>query len=188
MDSEYGSRRDARGRRRRKGDRGMQKDDPSALSPAARADAAAEAFRAAYPAYQHRWVEFFVEHLTDVSRTFEGDLQQAILLAIIGQARLAALRGGDASTGPRGTNASRLAEVTGIPRETVRRKLRALEERGWIAQDEAGIWRMVVDPDGRDTPARRDLADIDERARRRVARLVVDLSQIAKRDHAAAPK
>ena len=145
------------------------------------------AFRARYTEYQYRFVEFFTEHLTDVSRAFGGDLQQAMVLAILGQLRLRAVREAsaraDALAGPLrgdGTTASRIADVTGIPRETVRRKLKALQRRGWIAQGEDRLWRVVADADGVGTPVRRDLGDIDARILPRVARLVADLEGFTK--------
>ena len=38
-----------------------------------------------------------------------------------------------------------LAKLTGIPRETVRRKLSAIDKRGWICRDELG-WRTTQTP------------------------------------------
>ena len=153
-----------------------------ASRPEARAAALSDAFRADYAAYQYRFVEFFTEHLADVSRAFGGDLQQAMVLAIIGQVRLRAVREATArgeALAPvlqgDGTTASRIADVTGIPRETVRRKLKALRNRGWISQGDDRLWRMVADADGVGTPARRDLGGVDERILLRIARLVADL-------------
>lgn len=146
------------------------------------------AFRQNYRGYQYRFVEFFVEHLADVSKTFRGDLQQVMVLAIIGQVQIRALAaaagaGHDPGTIPQrklSISASRLADVTGIPRETVRRKLAVLEERGWIVRSEASGWRLAVD--GEDVPARSALSDLDERAIDRVARFFADLEMIAGRD------
>ncbi|MGM0583920.1 MAG: helix-turn-helix domain-containing protein [Pseudomonadota bacterium] len=155
--------------------------------PTGRRQALSEAFRRDYPAYQYRYVEFFLEHLTDLSRTFGGDLEQMMVLALLGQIRLRARRGAaeagrDWRSLPAcrtGTTASRLADVSGIPRETVRRKLRALEAKGWVARNEGGLWSIASDPDGQDSQVRRDLADLDERALQRVARLVADLDRMA---------
>lgn len=38
------------------------------------------------------------------------------------------------------TNTQSIAQATGIPRETVRRKLEAMQARGWVRRDEAGNW------------------------------------------------
>lgn len=145
------------------------------------------ALRRNYRGYQYRFVEFFVEHLADVSQVFRGDLQQVMVLAIIGQVRLSALgaataAGDDAARIPHeklSISASRLADVTGIPRETVRRKLALLERRGWIVRSPPAGWRLAVDGD--DVPARTALSDLDERAIERVARLFTDLETIVGR-------
>lgn len=148
------------------------------------ADDAAEAFAAAYPDYQYRFVEFFIEHLSDVGRAFGGDLQQVLVLAVLGQAYLHAARSdAEQPAADRrppqeraSTSASRIADVTGIPRQTVRRKLAALGERGWILRNPDGLWRLAVE-DGV-SAARRDLSDIDRRALMRVARLYADLDTL----------
>ena len=146
----------------------------------------AERFAEEYPRYQYAFVEFVVEHLTDIAKAFHGDLQQALILAVIGQVRLRARRQADeAGEAPPPAEeltitASRLADVTGIPRETVRRKLRLLEARGWIAKRSDGAWYIVADADGTDVPARRHFAEQDIRTRRSVAQLVSELEQFAR--------
>lgn len=139
-----------------------------------RAVALEEAFQEDYLRYQYRFVEFFVDHLSDVSRAFGGDLQQMTVLAILGQMRLrarheAATRGAPPAeaTGRDGTTASRIADVTGIPRETVRRKLHIMRDKGWIDRGEDGLWRLVAEPGTDRTRARRDLSEVDRRAMRR---------------------
>lgn len=133
-----------------------------------------------YTNYQYAFVDFFVEHISDLSRSFDGDLSQMMLLAIVGQRRLFAIRaaGGDLSlVSPDQTaiTASRLADICGMSRETVRRKLALLKKKGWIMQSADGAWHIVADPTGEDLPARRDLADLDRRVRQRAARLVAQL-------------
>jgi hypothetical protein len=131
---------------------------------------------------QYNFVQFFVEHLADVSRTFETDLQSVLVLAVVGQMELQArirsnyLHDGEMPAGvlvgsaPR-INSSSIAEVTGIPRETVRRKLEGLAGRGWIARDESGLWHIAVSgPDM--TPVRRELAELDGRQQQRVSRFL----------------
>lgn len=170
------------------GGRQIPKPARRADDPGARAAALVEAFQEDYPSYQYRFVEFFAEHMADLSRAFGGDLQEAMVLAILGQVRLRAIREtlarGEAPAPLMqgdGTTASRIADVTGIPRQTVRRKLLALKDKGWIAQDEGGLWRIVADADGLGTPVRRDLADFNRRAMGRIARLVTDLEGFADR-------
>jgi len=145
----------------------------------------AERFTEEYVRYQYALVEFLVAHLTDVSRAFGGDLQQALILGVIGQVRLRARReaeeAGMALSPAQNISitASRLADVTGIPRETVRRKLKLLQEHGWIAQQLDGAWYVVTDADGQDAPARRHFAEQEQRTRQYVARLIVDLNRLA---------
>lgn len=140
--------------------------------------ASARLFRQKYPQTQYHFVEFITEHLADCSRTFGGDLQQVVILAIIGQvflrARIDEARRPGQSGAARSTiiSASRIADATAIPRETVRRKLVLLERRGWIERAGKG-WQITM-VDSRAT-ARRDLDALDSRGLERLARLYVGL-------------
>jgi DNA-binding MarR family transcriptional regulator len=149
---------------------------------ARRIDEVEAAFLGQYPAYQYNLVEFITTHLVDVSRQFGGDLQQMLLMAVIGQVHIHRMltqpEAQDAAIEPASISASRLADVTGIPRQTVRRKLASLAARGWIEQNGSAAWRLKV-VDG-DAPARRDLADIDRRAIRRMAGLFANLEALAR--------
>ncbi len=73
-------------------------------------------------------------------------------------------------------NASRIADVTGIPRETVRRKLALLEERGWIEQTASQSWKLVVS--GQKSKVYGDLAALDARGIARAARFLAALRQL----------
>jgi predicted transcriptional regulator len=128
-------------------------------------------------------VEFITEHLADLSRVFRGDLQEMMVLAIIGQLALRARRAALAEPNPAdamrietGISASRLADVTGIPRQTVRRKLKSLEERAWIERAEGASYQLAV-KDG-DARARQDLSAVDQRSIERAARLFCGLERI----------
>jgi hypothetical protein len=57
-----------------------------------RAKNVAAAFDAQYIAYQYCYVEFFIDHLCDVGCAFLGDLQAMLVLALIGQTLLNAVR------------------------------------------------------------------------------------------------
>jgi hypothetical protein len=124
-----------------------------------------------YAMFQYAYVQFFTEHLTDCSRRFDGDLQQMLILAIIGQSYISRVikLEGDADKPPAAISASRLADVCRIPRETVRRKLKILENRGWIKQDGEQSWTLVVD--GGAAVAGAELIDLDKRAIKRLARM-----------------
>ena len=134
-------------------------------------DAVAAAFKDDYAYFQYHLVEFVTEHMLDLSRAFEGDLQQVLVLAVVGQVALhSALRKAQGVPNVAMTiAASRIADVTGIPRQTVRRKLDALRERGWIEQDSTSGWHLSV-KDGAATAAVA-LAELDGRGIARGARL-----------------
>jgi alkylated DNA nucleotide flippase Atl1 len=96
----------------------------------------------------------FVRHLVSVYRAFGGDLVAAIVLGEVAHHNLTPLIGaahtprevGEALRGkgrslPRTfvpTNSFSIAQATGIPRETVRRKVASLTRRGWLAKDADG--------------------------------------------------
>lgn len=90
-----------------------------------------------------RMGRFFVQHLMRLHREFDGDLEQVILLGEIGHHNASGLRfaasgelagRGSGGAAPRllPCNAFSLSQATGIPRETVRRKISKLERRGWV--------------------------------------------------------
>jgi DNA-binding MarR family transcriptional regulator len=152
-------------------------------APSSRADQVRSGFEAQYPAYQYNMVEFITGHLADLSRAFRGDLQEMLVLAIIGQLAIRAHRAALAEPNPTdarrlGTaiSASRLADVTAIPRQTVRRKLKSLEERGWIERADGASYQLAV-RDG-DAAARQDLSAVDQRSIERAARLFCGLERI----------
>jgi len=139
-------------------------------------------YRDNYSVMQYVFTQFFVEHLTDVSRVFEADLQSVLVLAIVGQMELqirirANFQGEgemprEAWNGPEPrANSTSIAEVSGIPRETVRRKLEGLARKGWVERDEGGQWRIVARGPG--TPqVKRDLRDLEQRAVERISRML----------------
>lgn len=127
--------------------------------------------------FRYHLVEFVAEHLIDMSFTFDGDLQEAVVLAIVGQAYMQELKSGvgDPASITRSVNASRIADITHIPRQTVRRKLDALSKRGWIEQDAQKNWRIVV-RDGVSV-ALGGLAGLDARGIQRGIRLAAAYKQ-----------
>ena len=151
--------------------------------PAPTAEETADRFLQNYVRFQYAFIEFLAEHLTDVSREFGGDLQPPMILAVLGQRILLwqaeADRAADAEELPRWAPtmaAARIADVTGIPRETVRRKLADLEARGWIERDAGGRWG-IARVDGH-APARDALAELDRRGVTRVAKLYTVLRDL----------
>ena len=100
---------------------------------------AAAAFEASYVDYQYIFVQFLIEHLCDVGAAFKGDYQSMLVLAVIGQTRLHAVRSqrdglNDATDNvfAESCNATSISEIAGIPRQTVRRKLADLVDRGMV--------------------------------------------------------
>lgn len=91
---------------------------------------------------------FMTDHLIRVHRQFEGDLVAALVLATVanrnmqryyedvarksGEGLDKLVDAGDHLAHMRHCNAYSVASATGIPRETVRRKVRWLEQKGWL--------------------------------------------------------
>jgi len=167
-----------------KKDRTASRDDQQASYDV---DGIAAAFDAHYLDYQYIFVEFLIGHMTDAVRAFEGDYLEMLVLAVLGQSRLAAVRKSlspdmsvlDVEAAAESTNASRIADITGIPRQTVRRKLATLVARGWVVRDAAGAYR-IASVEGV-SHVRRELSEPDRRAMYRIARLFVDLGEIVER-------
>ena len=120
---------------------------------------------------------FLLEHLVSVRQRL-GDLDTALLLTVIGLSALQGARAGQVPDAP--VNAHSLALVTGIPRETVRRKLAALGRRGWIEPSPDGGWRLVIEFGG-EVAAYRNLDDLTQDTNRRLG-LVEQLVLIGTRE------
>jgi DNA-binding MarR family transcriptional regulator len=128
--------------------------------------------REQYRLIQYYFVQFLVEHLSDVSRVFDGDLQEMLVLAVIGQAYIRADELGRENAP---VNASRISETTGIPRQTVRRKLQSLEQKGWVHQIEGRAWQLTIEDS--EAVARYDLAGLDKRGMERILKFVRTINQ-----------
>jgi hypothetical protein len=96
---------------------------------------------------------FFLRYLNILYRQFEGDLVLPIVLGEIAHHnifRLYSLKGDSievneqASNYPERmkhlepTNAFSISQATGIPRETVRRKIDKLQQKGWVVKNDRG--------------------------------------------------
>ncbi len=110
-----------------------------------------------YPAYRLA----FARLLVTLRQDFGGDLDAMVVLLTLSlgtdrEGWADALRGDFApSPQTRLTNTQSIALASGIPRETVRRKLEAMQARGWIVREEAGNW----------TPTSRAATDLRESSR-----------------------
>ena len=96
---------------------------------------------------------FFLRYLNLLYREFEGDLVLPIVLGEIAHHnihRFYSLKGDciefneKAATAPERikhlepTNAFSISQATGIPRETVRRKIDKLQQKGWVVKNDQG--------------------------------------------------
>lgn len=106
--------------------------------------------------------DFLVAYLSRLYKEFDGDLLLALVLGEIAHHNISALRTAarsplefsaslrralQAGPVPRlPTNAYSIAQATGIPRQTVRRKLAVLEAKGWIARDAKGNLTVTPEP------------------------------------------
>lgn len=92
--------------------------------------------------------DHYLRYLLQLYKAFDGDLVAAIVLGEVAHHNLSALRQGltprqisarlaepDFRDSLVPTNAFSIAQATGIPRETVRRKVARLVARGLLAQD-----------------------------------------------------
>jgi len=123
----------------------------------------------------HQFMEWISSHLCDCSRTFNGDLTEMVVLAVIGQmlirhnaneaARNYALDGEELSI-----SISRISELTSIPRETVRRKLLGMKRKGWVEQGENGRWKFVMN--GNVSAVSIDVKPLETRSLTRMMNLV----------------
>ncbi|WP_324826625.1 hypothetical protein [Qipengyuania zhejiangensis] len=101
-----------------------------------------------------RHVDGIIRLLTSLRQAFGGDLDSVLILAVIGSAALPQgklppdlsypeFTGGsdrDRYASPLNTNS--IADITGIPRESVRRKLLAMESKKWVQRGDNGYWEI----------------------------------------------
>jgi hypothetical protein len=89
----------------------------------------------------------FARLLVTLRRDFDGDLDAMLVLLTLslgvhrqdwGEALLGNL---EPAERVHLTNTQSIALSTGIPRESVRRKLETMRERGWIERDASGNWK-----------------------------------------------
>ena len=88
----------------------------------------ADAFRA--------HVRAFSELLIVLRRELDNDLDKGLIMAVIAERHFAALD--KTRAGSTGVNTLSVSLYSQIPRETVRRKVKALISRGWVVSDSRG--------------------------------------------------
>lgn len=128
-----------------------------------------------YVTFQHEFIEFLVAQLIDFRQVFNGDLDELLIFTFVSRYYLREERGRLAERDQDGhwlaaPTTSRIAEMTGIPREAVRRKLLTLQSRGLLERGEQDKWRISVRDD--QPIIRTDYAEFWRREMRRLVRLV----------------
>lgn len=101
---------------------------------------------------------FCLGYLNSIYKTFDGDLALVIVLGEISHHNTAHIFSPEELSNPKtrsatenpgewdtmaGCNAYSLSCATGIPRETIRRKISTLKRRGWIESSESGGLRIT---------------------------------------------
>lgn len=107
-------------------------------------------FGAVWPAH----VANFVDHLI-ACRKVIGDLDKVLILAVIGDRTLSQKRTDKTASydrlfverqshpEPEDINVQSISDYTEIPRETVRRKVNEMMERGWLSRDGDGFYTVT---------------------------------------------
>lgn len=108
-------------------------------------------FEARFGKLHAHHVAGLTRHLVECRRTFDGDLDLFLVFSIIGERSFTPrnvpesmteqeFRASPVSTVvPAAINLQSIADYSGIPRETVRRKVAALVAKGWVARDGQGL-------------------------------------------------
>jgi hypothetical protein len=97
----------------------------------------------------YAWGSSLSAMLVRVRDRFDGDLDQYLIHLVFVLAELAEAKAATRARGPQarpsargGLNALSIAEITRIPRETTRRKLKALVRSGRLHRDADGLYRL----------------------------------------------
>lgn len=128
-----------------------------------------------YVTFQHEFIEFLVAQLIDFRKIFNGDLDELLIYFFVSRYYLRQERGRQHDQDQDVLWAvpptlSRISEFTGIPRETVRRKLLALQKRGLLEKVEQDKWQVGL---RNDQPIiRADYEQFWQREMRRLVKLV----------------
>ena len=100
-------------------------------------------------------VAALTRHLVECRQVCDGDLDLFLVMTIIGERTFTARKApdnmshADFSEGsvsdlePAAINLQSIADYSGIPRETVRRKLRVLQDKGWVTKDDRNFMTVT---------------------------------------------
>ena len=128
---------------------------------------------------RYHYVEFLTEHLSDCCRVFEGDLQEMLVFAVLGQVHVRALLDAqpDGPSSRRSVPAGRDQRLAhrrrhGHPAADRAPQARQAQSRGWVVPKASGLW-MLATRDGAAAGARgqADIDALDARSMERVLRL-----------------
>jgi hypothetical protein len=162
---------------------------PGSNAPDSREVNFARALDENFALFRYHFSEWMVAHLIDCWRAF-GDFEEMLVMEFVGQRSLrihlnpAAKMKEPIDACHDSVTASRIAKETGIPRQTVRRKLQSLERRGWVTQTEDAAWRLAM-KEGQ-AAASAELASLDKRGLDRLARLISTLdSHVSRLGHSS---
>jgi phosphotransacetylase len=155
-------------------------------------DAVLAAFHGRFVEAQYVWTSFLLDHLIECRRKI-GDLDSMVVLIVVGLSALRQvqkvreLEGEHVALGyltagipDKGdtVNAYSIANISGIPRENVRRRLAELGEQGWIEQAPDGGWRILKSEAG-PSKAAMDMASLTASTVTRIADLIGRLATVS---------
>jgi hypothetical protein len=131
-----------------------------------------------YVEVQHQAIEFLVAQLIDFRKVFAGDLDEMLIFLLLARYHLREEiieTPSDVEYFPvHSLSLARLSDITEIPRETVRRKLIAMQKRGLVEKDEQDKWRISV---RHGSPViRTEYAEYWQREMKRLVKLVKAIS------------
>jgi hypothetical protein len=101
----------------------------------------------------YRWCQNWTETLARLRQDFNGDLDQYLMFLVFKQGEMARMLSALETTARndlpyrgeiRGMNAMSVADICGIPRETVRRKLKRLVQRRVITMGPNGLYYLAA--------------------------------------------
>lgn len=96
-----------------------------------------------YPVIDFNSVLLLVSFLSEFCELFDNDIQETLILAFMQRHYMRqGLSFNEGAGEPKTFKLSDLAEKLDIPKETVRRKLEALEARGWIEKEGPAGWQV----------------------------------------------
>lgn len=140
----------------------------------------------------------FTSLLIECRRVFDGDMDQLLILSVIGERTLTRdrssgltysefLEGRRVAGISRHINAQSIADYTGIPRETVRRKINSLIDRGWVKKNDDGMLEVTLAATVDLAPATQTTFDYFVSLGNALITIAMEAHEISPRGHAPNP-